>query len=153
MRALLVILFVLIHLVAVGITMRAGFEGPALLGLTIETNPGFYVSFGGSPPGSIFGGDAFWSVSVSGGYAHRIGVFDAGMIVLSVIPRIGLGILMKEEFCITIAPGVLSELGITVLPSFRIGIQTGVVLCLCVRIVDVRPELIPTGQVGFIAQF
>jgi hypothetical protein len=65
MKKIVVIIFMIFPLLTFGATIRAGIEGPAILGATIETDGGLYISLGASPPLSIFGSGGPWTLSIT----------------------------------------------------------------------------------------
>lgn len=152
MRTVAILLFLTAAIMASAMTVRIGFEGPALLGATLETSPGFYLTVGASPPISIFGGDGGWSYSLAGGYAFAFTLLYTFRSELQLIPRVAAALVFTENTYIGVIPGILTEVAWKI-ASFRLGVQAGINLCLLFDVRDFEPDFIPTGQIGVLARF
>ncbi|MEA2066916.1 MAG: hypothetical protein U9O65_07505 [Thermotogota bacterium] len=153
MKKIVVIIFMIFPLLTFGATIRAGIEGPAILGATIETDGGLYISLGASPPLSIFGSGGPWSYSVTAGYAHPIALSTGKKINFFTVPRIGVSFIKPDNLYIGVIPGIIGAIGWNANPVFTIGLQVGVNICLLLEINSMKPNLVPTGQFGIFTTF
>jgi hypothetical protein len=140
-------------LLTFGATIRAGLEGPAILGATFETDGGLYISLGASPPLSIFGSGGPWSYSATAGYAHTITLSTGKKINFFTVPRIGVSFIKPDNLYIGVIPGIIGAIGWNANPAFTIGLQAGVNICLLLEINSMEPNLVPTGQFGIFTTF
>jgi len=152
MRIVAILLFLTVAIMASAITIRVGFEGPALLGATLETDSGLFFTIGASPPMSIFGGGGEWSYSFAGGYASAFTLLDTFRSELKLVTRIAAALVLTDTTYLGVIPGVLTEVTWKI-ASFRLGVQAGISLCLLFDIEDFEPDLVPTGQIGILARF
>lgn len=153
MRVAVVLISVFIAACVFGLTVKTGFEGPSLLRVTLESDSGLYLSFGTSPPITVFGSKGTWSFSMSGGYAHPISIFVMNESELRLVLRSGLGGVVTESFYIVAIPGLLAEVTWRISSIFRLGVQAGISVCLFVRFEDLKPSSVPVGQIGIHARF
>ncbi|MFO7882034.1 MAG: hypothetical protein R6U52_05810 [Kosmotogaceae bacterium] len=153
MKKIILLLFLLSSLIVSGTTIRMGVEGPALLGVTFETNRGLYLSLGASPPLSIFGSGGAWSYSITAGYAHPIALSTGKKINFFTVPRIGVSFIKPDNIYIAVIPGILGAIGWKANPAFTIGLQVGINICLLLDINSMEPNLVPTGQFGIFSIF
>jgi hypothetical protein len=153
MKKIVVIIFMIFPLLTFGATIRAGIEGPAILGATIETDGGLYISLGASPPLSIFGSGGPWTLSITSGYAHSIALSNGKKVSFFAVPRIGTSFIKSDSIYIGVIPGIIGAIGWKANTAFTIGLQVGVNICLLLDINSMEPNLVPTGQFGIFTTF
>ncbi|MDD5683916.1 MULTISPECIES: hypothetical protein [unclassified Mesotoga] len=136
-----------------GLTLRAGIEGPAIIGFSLELDSGIYCGVGAIPPITIFGSGGRWSFSLTGGYSSSFEVLRREKMIISAIARGCAGAIFSGALHLAAMVGMLLEIKWSLNPSFKTGFQLGMSLGMYQRITNPETSFVPMGQIGVVFDF